>query len=182
MLQARSVTDTNRAFRALRRHRSAALARLALTNPEAVLNPKLAILFLPAAIALAAPAIAGPQPIQVGYWEAQTDWLGLKSGVDRWCVKPKDVSKFLSGPSNHIYHCTYPVSTAANGAIHFQGACVDKKGQEIKLRGDGAYTPTTVRMTASGSTKLLGIDVTGDASVNARLISPTCPPDAKAFT
>jgi hypothetical protein len=134
-----------------------------------------------AAAALAAPALAGPEPINPGYWEAHTVFLGLISKTERWCVKPADISKFLAGPSNHIYKCTYPVNRAEDGVIHFDGSCVDKKGQVIKLRGDGAYTPTTVSMKASGSTKFLGVPVSGGASANARFLSSECPVGAKAF-
>lgn len=139
--------------------------------------PMLAIV----ATVVAAPVFAQPSPIETGYWETQTAWLGLTGGADRWCIQPKDVSKFLSGPSNHIYHCVYPVSTAADGVIHFDGSCVDKHGQEIKLRGDGRYTPTSVHMTASGTAQLFGVPITGQASADAHLISSHCPPDAKTF-
>jgi hypothetical protein len=120
-------------------------------------------------------------PVNPGYWEAQTSFMGLTSNTDRWCIQPKDISKFLAGPSNHIYHCTYPINTAANGQLHFNGSCVDKKGMEIKLRGDGQYTPTTLHMNATGSTEFLGLPISGDATADARFISADCPADAKAF-
>lgn len=132
--------------------------------------------------AAAAPAVAAQDTIETGYWEARTNWLGLTGSTERWCVKPKDVAKFLSGPSNHIYHCTYPLSVAADGVIRFDGRCVDKKGQEIRLHGEGQYTPHTVHMAATGSTRLFGLDIAGQASVDARFISPTCPSDARDFS
>ena len=138
-----------------------------------------------AAVALAAPAASAladsPYPINPGTWEVRTLFLGLVGGSERWCVKPQDISKFLSGPSNHIYHCTYPVNTAGDGALHFDGACVDKKGQEIKLRGHGDYTPTTLHMTAEGSTQYMGIPISGDATVVGHFLSEECPEGAKAF-
>jgi len=134
-----------------------------------------------AATALATPALADPEPINPGYWEAKTVFLGLISKTELWCIKPADIAKFLSGPSNHIYHCTYPTNTAANGLVHFEGVCVDKKGQEIKLKGDGDYTPTTMHMHASGSTHFLGIPVGGSAAADARFLSEACPPGAKSF-
>lgn len=146
------------------------------------MTPKLALIFSLAVVGFSAPAFAAQDPIETGYWEAQTSWLGLSGSTERWCVKPKDVARFLSGPSNHIYHCTYPVSTAQAGAIHFDGSCVDKKGQEIKLRGDGQYTPHTVHMAATGSAKVFGLDIAGEASVDAHFVSPTCPPDARDFS
>lgn len=129
-----------------------------------------------------APALAGQPPIAPGYWETRTDWLGRKGAPDRLCIKPQDVARFLSGPSNHIYRCTYPVSTASGGALSFEGTCADKKGQKIKLRGKGAYASGTVRMTATGTAKTLGIPLSGAASLDAHLISTTCPPGAKAFS
>jgi hypothetical protein len=143
---------------------------------------KPALIFIPAMIALAAPAFAQDQSINTGHWEARTAWLGLSGSTEEWCVKPKDVSKFLSGPSNHIYHCTYPISRSGAGAIHFEGSCVDKHGQEIKLKGQGDYTPTTMHMTATGTATLLGVPITGDASVDAHFVSSICPPEAKAFS
>jgi Protein of unknown function (DUF3617) len=130
----------------------------------------------------AAPAFAVQPTIAPGYWETRTDWLGQKGAPDRLCIKPQDVARFLSGPSNHIYRCTYPVSIAAGGAISFEGTCADKKGQKIKLRGKGAYTAAAVHMTATGTAKTLGIPLSGGASVDAHLISATCPAGAKAFS
>jgi hypothetical protein len=138
-------------------------------------------LLLLALLPSSAPAFAGQPAIAPGYWETRTDWMGQKGAPDRLCIKPQDVARFLSGPSNHIYRCTYPVSTAASGAINFEGTCADKKGQKIKLRGKGAYTAATVHMTATGTAKMLGISLPGGASVDAHLISATCPLGAKAF-
>lgn len=120
-------------------------------------------------------------PINPGYWEAKTVYLGLISATDRWCIKPKDISKFLSGPSNHIYQCSYPINTAGGGQLHFEGACVDKHGQEIKLSGQGQYTPTTFHMDATGSGQFMGLPITGDATADAQFISAECPADAKSF-
>ena len=147
-----------------------------------------------AALTMAASAAAtstpvsaqGPYPINPGYWEAKTTFLGLISNTDRWCVKPKDIAKFLSGPSNHIYRCTYPINHVGEGRMHFDGTCIQTKHgqvrQTIKLHGDGQYTPTTMHMTASGKMKFLGMPVQRRASpADAHFISETCPADAKAF-
>ena len=132
--------------------------------------------------ALAAPVLAQPkEPINTGLWEAHTVFLGLIGKTERWCVKPADIAKFLSGPSNHIYHCTYPENSADSGLIHFKGECVDKKGQRIKLQGDGDYTPVAMHMRASGSTKWMGIPIAGSATADARFLSDTCPTGAKSF-
>ena len=132
--------------------------------------------------ALSAPVLADPQePINTGLWEAHTVFLGLIGKTERWCIKPADISKFLSGPSNHIYQCTYPENSAEHGSIHFKGSCVDKKGQKIKLQGDGDYTPIAMHMKASGSTQWMGIPIGGSATADAHFISATCPAGAKSF-
>ncbi len=138
-----------------------------------------------AASAVARAAVADPEPINPGYWEAKTVFLGLISQTDRWCIKPKDISKFLSGPSNHIYRCTYPINQVGDGRLHFDGTCVQTKNgkvvQTIKLRGDGEYTRTRLHMQAAGSMKVLGMPVSGDATGDAHFISDKCPADAKAL-
>jgi hypothetical protein len=180
-------------MRAPRRHETnaAILPMAAILQPrsrswlapaEVCFDLRHTLILAPAIAFIAAPAMAGDQPIETGYWEARSVWLGLSRAAERWCVKPQDVAKFMSGPSNHNYHCVYPVSTAADGQISFDGACTDKNGLQIKLRGQGVYTPTSVHMTASGAAVLLGVPVTGDASVDAQFISTTCPADAKAFS
>jgi hypothetical protein len=138
---------------------------------------------------IAAPLVAAPlsalaqpaYPINPGTWEVKTLFLGLVGATDRWCVKPQDISKFLSGPSNHIYHCTYPENLAANGQLHFKGTCNDKHGYAGHLQGDGQYTPTTLRMNASGAFKFHDILLPGSASIDGRFISSDCPAGVKAF-
>ena len=135
-----------------------------------------------AALALSAPAMGEPrEPIDTGLWEAHTVFLGLIGKTERWCIKPADIAKFLSGPSNHIYHCTYPENSAEAGKIHFKGTCVDKKGQTIKLQGDGDYTETAMHMKASGSTQWMGIPIGGGATADAHFISADCPAGSKSF-
>jgi hypothetical protein len=144
---------------------------------------------LPLALAIAAlsasAAHAQPYPINPGFWEAHTTFMGLIGSTDRYCIKPKDINKFLAGPSNHIYRCTYPDQVTADGKIHFKGSCVQTKHGKvvmvIDLEGDGAYTPTTVRMRANGSTHMLGLPVSGSAAVDGHFISADCPADAKSF-
>ena len=138
-----------------------------------------------AAVALAAPAASAladsPYPINPGTWEVRTLFLGLVGGSERWCVKPQDISKFLSGPSNHIYHCTYPENVTANGQLRFKGTCEDKHGYAGHLQGDGGYTPTTLHMKASGAFKFHGFMLPGSASIQGHFVSEDCPPGVKAF-
>jgi len=141
------------------------------------------------ALALAAPLVALPlaaqaqpaYPINPGTWEVKTLFLGLVGGSDRWCVKPRDIDKFLSGPSNHIYHCTYPENEAANGKLHFKGTCNDKHGYAGHLEGDGDYTQTSLHMNASGAFKFHGFMLPGSASIDGRFVSDDCPAGVKAF-
>jgi Protein of unknown function (DUF3617) len=145
----------------------------------------LALATLATASAVSSAAHAQAYPINPGYWEAHTTFMGLIGSTDRYCIKPKDINKFLSGPSNHIYHCTYPDQVTADGKMHFKGACVQKKHGKvvmvIDLEGDGDYTPTTVRMRAHGSTHVLGLPVAGSAAVEGRFLGADCPADAKTF-
>jgi hypothetical protein len=91
--------------------------------------PRIATVFavfaapLVAAAAIAAPVVsrAQPYPINPGYWEVTTNWLGLVKKTERWCVAPKAIPRFLAGPCNHIYHCTYPVQEFHDGHAHFEG-------------------------------------------------------------
>lgn len=115
-----------------------------------------------------------------GYWEANVTFLG-SAKLDRWCVAPKDIAKFLSGPHNHIYTCTYPENIVGGGKMQFRGECRGGKGERIKLAGGGDYTQTTVHSHVEGRYMLLGIPIPGSASMDARRIADTCPPDAKAF-
>jgi len=115
-----------------------------------------------------------------GYWEADVRFMGT-SKVERWCIAPKDISKFLSGPSNHIYHCVYPQNTVADGKMSFSGECRGGKGERIKLSGGGDYTPTTVHSRVDGRYMLFGIPIPGSASTDAHRLGDVCPPGAKAF-
>jgi hypothetical protein len=136
------------------------------------------------AAALATPLAARaqpPYPINPGTWEVRTLFLGLVGKTDRWCVQPRDIAKFLAGPNNHIYHCTYPENVTANGRLHFKGTCNDKHGYAGHLQGDGTYTQTTLHMDASGAFKFKGFMLPGSASVDGHFVSDDCPPDVKAF-
>ena len=147
----------------------------------AFIAPPLAALALGAALPLTVGHAESAYPINPGYWEATTTFLGLISNTDHWCIKPKDISKFLSGPSNHIYHCTYPENLAANGQLHFKGTCNDKHGYAGHLQGDGQYTPTTLHMNASGAFKFHGFMLPGSASIQGLFVSADCPAGVKAF-
>lgn len=136
-----------------------------------------------AAIALALSAIAlhsahAQDSIIPGYWET-TDRSPVGTKTERRCITPNDVAKFMRGPSNHIYACTYPQQTIGGGVITFRGECVDRKGQRVQLSGHGVYTHNILSMTANVSVRLLGIPLTLTASTDARRLGDTCPGPAK---
>jgi hypothetical protein len=91
--------------------------------------------------------------------------------TERRCITPKDIDKFVEGPRNHIYDCQYPEHSAANGQISFNGRCVDKKGFAVKISGHGAYTPTTLKMSALVKIGPLAVE----ASTDAHRLGDTCP-------
>jgi hypothetical protein len=139
-------------------------------------------------LALAAPAAAQPSgdaPIQPGYWESTNRLLSpvRTEKVERRCITPADIDKFLSGPSNHHYDCIYPTRVIQNGVIQMSGTCVEKKGgRKVKVSGYGVYTPTSFTLTATIATHILGIPVSGRASTEARRIGDLCPDEAERLT
>jgi hypothetical protein len=130
-------------------------------------------------LALAVPAAhAAPATIQPGYWESTNRLLSpiKQSSTEKRCITPADVEKFMSGPSNRHYACSYPTKVFAGGQIRLKGSCVSKKGRKVAVQGQGAYTPTSFTLTAEIATEFLGLDITGKASTEARRIADVCPP------
>jgi len=142
-----------------------------------------AILALLAAAALAAPAAAQPSkpdsPILPGYWESTNRLLSpiRTSKIERRCITPADVEKFLAGPSNRHYDCTYPSKLIEGGVIRMSGSCVKRKGGggKIQVAGEGVYSQTSFKLTATIATELAGIPLSGRASTEARRIADSCP-------
>jgi hypothetical protein len=146
-----------------------------------------------AALAAAARAAAQPDaglpnggpPIQPGYWESTNQVLSPIHSVkvERRCITPADVDKFLAGPSNHHYDCTYPTHVVQDGQIQMSGVCVEKKGgRKVKVSGEGSYTPVSFTITARIATRFLGIPIAGRAMTEARRIADACPDDAGRLT
>jgi hypothetical protein len=123
-------------------------------------------------------AAAQPYPINPGFWEVTTNWMGLVSKTERYCIAPKDIPRFMSGPCNHIYHCEYPVQRFANGRSYFEG---DIRGhdEDYHVRGGGAYSPTSLSMRSSISGHWHVLPISGPISVDGRFVSADCPADAK---
>lgn len=131
-----------------------------------------------AGLAAAGAASAATSPIQPGYWESTNRLLSpiKQTKTERRCITPADVDKFVSGPSNRHYACTYPTKVFAAGKITLKGTCVSKKGHKVAVQGAGSYTPTSFDLTAEIATEFLGLDITGKASTEARRIADACPP------
>jgi hypothetical protein len=130
-----------------------------------------------AALAVAGPAAAASTPIQPGYWESTNKLLSpiKQTKTERRCITPADVAKFMGGPSNRHYTCTYPTNVISGGKITLKGTCVSKKGRKVAVEGSGAYTPTSFNLTAEIATEFLGLDIVGKASTEARRIADSCP-------
>ncbi|MBL8553431.1 MAG: DUF3617 family protein [Phenylobacterium sp.] len=132
-------------------------------------------------LALAAPAAHAAPTITPGYWESTNRLLSpiRQSKTERRCITPADVDKFLSGPSNRHYACTYPTKVFAGGQIRLKGTCVSKKGRKVAVQGAGSYAPNSFSLTAEIATEFLGLDIAGRASTEARRIGDTCPSPAE---
>jgi len=130
------------------------------------------------ALGAAMPATAAAPLIQPGYWESTNRLLSpiKQTKTEKRCITPADVEKFMGGPSNRHYACTYPTKVFSGGRITLKGTCVSKKGHKVAVRGTGAYTPTSFDLTAEVATEFLGLDIAGRASTEARRIADTCPP------
>ncbi len=135
-----------------------------------------------APLALALAALAGPaaaaESILPGYWESTNRMLSpiRTTDVEKRCLTKADVEKFMMGPSNRHYSCTYPTRSFAGGKILLRGSCVNKRGRQVAVSGEGEFTPTTFKLVANIATTFAGIPVSGRASTEARRLSDTCPP------
>lgn len=141
------------------------------------------ILLVPA-LAIAAPVAAAAPPITPGYWESTNRLLSpvKSSSTERRCITPADVGKFMAGPSNRHYACTYPVNQIAGGRITLKGVCVSKKGQKVQVQGHGVYTATSFSLQADVATEFFGLDIQGRATTEAHRIADACPPPDGAKT
>ncbi len=134
-------------------------------------------LWLSLALMATAGAVRAAELVQPGYWEATDKILSpiQSTKIERRCITPADVHKFMMGPSNHIYACTYPEQSAADGVIVFKGRCVDKKGRVVRIGGHGTYTATTLNLTADVAFTLFGLPIAARASTDAHRIGDVCP-------
>ena len=130
------------------------------------------------ALAAAMPAAAAAPLIQPGYWESTNRLLSpiKQTKTEKRCITPADGEKYMGGPSNRHYACTYPTKVFSGGKITLKGTCVSKKGHKVAVQGTGSYTPTSFDLTADVAAEFLGLDIAGKASTEARRIGDTCPP------
>lgn len=136
-----------------------------------------------AAAAIGGPALAAgaadskPKP---GYWEVGETATLLFSAkkVEHRCLVGSEINKFLNGPSNRHYDCTYPTRATGDGRIRLKGSCATKKGQVAYVTAQGTYSPTTFKLVMSISTKIGGIPLSGKATTEARRLGDVCPADA----
>ena len=132
---------------------------------------------------LAAPASALAQTaISPGYWEATnqvTSPFPTKK-TERRCIRAADVAKFMNGPSNHIYTCTYPTREIGGGRIRLAGSCKTRDGKPVPITGEGAFTADTFRLDARIVTEFGGLSVPVRARTTARRLGDDCPAELPA--
>ena len=134
-----------------------------------------------AGLALGLPAAACAQElIKPGYWESTNRMLSpiRTKEVERRCITPADVSKFLMGPSNRHYACTYPTRVFEGGKISLKGSCVSKKGRRVAVEGSGTYNQTSFALTAQVATEFAGVPLSGRVRTEARRLGDVCPAPA----
>lgn len=125
-------------------------------------------------------AVAQEQTILPGYWSVTNRVAVVAGKTEKRCITPSEVAKFVMGPSNRHYKCDYPTKVFRDGKITLKGVCATKNGHQAKIDATGTYTPTTFKMTANVQTTLTGLPVSAKAVTDAKRISETCPPEAKA--
>jgi len=128
-------------------------------------------------LAAAGPAVAQPDAIAPGYWETTNSVVSpmRSTKTERRCIQPKDVAKFMEGPSNHIYHCTYPTRIVTAGTIQLKGSCATRDGRPIPVSGQGTFTRDTFHMEARVAAQFGPMTIPVHATTDARRIGDECP-------
>ena len=133
-------------------------------------------LILILAMATAGPAW-GQTAILPGYWETTnqvTSPFPTKK-TERRCIRPEEVARFMNGPSNHIYTCTYPTRQIGGGKIRLAGNCKTRDGKPVPITGEGVFTADTLRLDARIETEFGGLTVPVRARTTARRLGDDCP-------
>lgn len=128
-------------------------------------------------LGVAAPAWAAEASHAVlpGYWEYTTSTAFSAPSTDRRCVRPEEIDKFVSGPSNRHYRCDYPTRELVDGRARFVGVCVSKHGTSYPVRWSGTYAPERFDLHGTVSPNVIGLTIPVTATIAARRLSPTCP-------
>jgi hypothetical protein len=132
-----------------------------------------------AALGVATSALgADTATIRPGYWESsnKAQLVFTQTTVEKRCLTAKDVDKFVQGPSNRHYKCSYPYRSVGGGKMSFKGTCVDKKGRQVNVVATGSYSPDRFQITANLSGKLAGVPLSATFSTDAKRIGDVCPP------
>ncbi|OXE36321.1 MAG: hypothetical protein CGW95_08420 [Phenylobacterium zucineum] len=137
------------------------------------------VFFTFAASPLCAAGTAEGKP-KPGYWEvAETATLLFSAKkIEHRCLVGSEIAKFLNGPSNRHYDCTYPIRSTADGRIHLKGSCTTKKGQIANVMAQGSYSPVSFKLVMAISTKIGGIPLSGKATTEAKRLGDSCPAEA----
>lgn len=116
--------------------------------------------------------------VRPGYWST-TNTISTpirQSKTENRCITPEAIAKFTGCYINHHYKCTCPEQSNGGGKIVFHGDCVDAKGHHVLISGQGAYTATTLQMSAEGQFSMMGLKVPFATHTDDHWLSDTCPP------
>jgi hypothetical protein len=127
-------------------------------------------------MARAQPDTAAPRP---GYWDVTSSLLGLYKKTEQICITPFDVPRLLHGPLRHDWACNYPLNSAADGKVQFDGGCTGPKGQWMKVHGSGVYAPTSLNVKVSGRLHIYGLTLSGPGGTDAHFLAEACPAGAR---
>lgn len=141
--------------------------------------PALALIL--ALAGMAGSAAAQPSAISPGYWETTNEVLSPMHSTKtaRRCIKPQDVAKFMEGPSNHIYHCTYPTRVISDGSIRLKGSCATRDGKPLPVSGQGTFTSDTFHMEAQVAAQFGPMTIPVRAVTDAKRLGADCPEEAE---
>lgn len=119
----------------------------------------------------------GRYPINPGYWQVAEHWL-LLNRTERYCVEPWNITRFMSAPCNHLYHCSYPVQRIEADRFHFSGV-IWRHDERYSVTGGGDYSPTTLRFSVTGMGHFHILPFAFSASLDGKYLGADCPADAK---
>jgi hypothetical protein len=123
-------------------------------------------------------AIATPrEPIDPGYWETTNRVLSpmRTTKTERRCIGPAQVAKFMEGPGNHIYRCTYPTKVFRDGEILLKGTCRSRNSAPFPIEGRGSYSHDSFHLDAHASAPFGPIHLPIHAVTDARRLGDSCP-------